>query len=568
MKVIPTRMRGAFYACAAALLVGCAQSGAPTTSMAGASGADAEVLTYGMGLGQQRYSALTQINRSTVKDLVPVWNLSLDNSANMSTQPLVKDGTMYVVTHTSTVAIDAVTGRQKWKTMIDLPADVASMVCCGIQTRGLALRDGVIYRATLDAQLMAMSAVDGKVLWLTKVADYKQGFSITGAPLVVGDVVMTGMSGGEYNTRGFIRGYDTKTGKMLWTRYTTAAPGEKGSETWNGSEQWKNGGGTTWITGSYDADLDLVYWGTGNGAPWNPQMRAKGGDALYICSVLAFRPKTGEVVWHYQFSPGDAYDYDSVAEMVLADVTMDGRPVKALVNANRNGFFYVLDRSNGKLLAANPYAKKITWASGVDMTTGRPIETDLTKRFKNQEQMTGEEEVWPNILGAKNWQPMSFDPKRQLAFINGNNLGSKLKNVRQELKLPAMFFGVDITGWVDPPDGNRGFIAAIDPRTGKHVWDVPVKVPHWSGVMSTAGDLVFTGSLLGEFMALDSDTGKQLWKFQTGSGITSLPITWSRDGKQYVTVVSGAASLYAAVGGDPNLPSVPAGGSVWTFALH
>jgi alcohol dehydrogenase (cytochrome c) len=553
---------GAALALTAAVLAGCAgMSG-------GASAPNADVESYGMGQAQQRYSPLAQVNKSNVKDLVPVWNLSLDNSANMSTQPLVIDGTMYVVTHTSTLAIDALSGRQKWKTAIDLPADVAAMVCCGIHTRGLAVKDGVIYRPTLDAHLMAMSAADGKILWRTKVEDYKKGYSITGAPLVVGDVVMTGMSGGEYNTRGFIRGYDTKTGKMLWTRYTTAAPGEKGADTWNGSPNWQTGGGTTWIAGSYDSELDLVYWGTGNGAPWNPVMRAKGGDALYICSVLAIKPKTGEIAWHYQFTPGDPYDYDSVAEMVLGEVTVDGKPVKTVMNANRNGFFYVLDRSNGKLLAANQYAKKLNWASGVDMKTGRPIETELTKRFKTQETMNDNEEVWPNILGAKNWQPMSFDPQRRLVFLNGNNLGSKLKNVRQELKLPAMFFGVDIGGWAEPEDGNRGFIAAVDPLTGKHVWDVPVKVPHWSGVMSTGGGLVFTGSLLGEFMALDSDSGQQLWKFQTGSGITSMPITWARDGKQYVTIVSGAASLYTAVAADANLPAVPAGGSVWTFALH
>ncbi len=556
------------WAGAALLCAACAQGGGSASMMAKADGGNADVTSYGMGQAQQRYSPLAQINKTTVKDLVPVWNLSLDNSANISTQPLVVDGVMYVATHNSTVAIDAVSGRQKWKTMVDLPADVGSMVCCGIQARGLALRDGVIYRAALDAHLMAMSAADGKVLWRTMVADYKTGYSITGAPLLVGNVVMTGISGGEYNTRGFIRGYDSKTGKLLWTRYTTAGPEDPGHATWNGSENWKTGGAPTWITGSYDPDLDLVYWGTGNGAPWNPQQRAKGGDALYVCSVLAIRPTTGEVVWHYQFSPGDPYDYDSVSEMVLADLNMGGKTVKTIVNANRNGFFYVIDRSNGKLLAANPYAKKLNWASGVDLKTGRPIDTDMTKRFKNDEQMGEGEEVWPNITGAKNWQPMSFDPTRQLAFINGANFGIKIKNIRQELKLPAMYIGVDILGFAEPADGKRGFVAAIDPLTGKHVWDVPLTVANWSGVVSTGGGLVFTGNLFGEFMAYDSDNGKELWKFQTGSGISGIPITWERNGKQYVTVTSGAATLYNALLGDPNLPSVPAGGSVWTFALH
>jgi len=413
-----------------------------------------------------------------------------------------------------------------------------------------------------------MSAEDGHILWRTKVGEYKNGYAITGAPLIVGDVVMTGISGGEYNSRGFIRGYDRKTGKVLWTRYTTTSPGEKGFETLNGNENWKTGGATTWVTGSYDAKLDLVYWGTGNGAPWNPQMRAKGGDSLFICSVLAIRPKTGEIAWHYQFSPADPYDYDSVNEMVLADMTIDGKATPALINANRNGFFYVLDRSNGKLLKANQYAKKMNWASGVDMATGRPIDTEMTRRFKSQLEMPENDVVWPNILGAKNWQPISYDPKRQLAFVNGLNFGTKMRNLKQELKLPAMFFGADIAGWVEPEDGNRGFIAAVDPTTGKHVWDVPLKVPHWSGVLSTAGDLVITGNLFGEVLAFDSGSGKELWKFQTGSGISGLPITWERDGKQYVTITSGASTVYNAVAADPKLPPVPVGGSVWTFALH
>ena len=555
----------------AALFLGaCAQMGSPGGSITDSmtSTETTQVSTYGMGQAQQRFSTLTQINKSSVKNLVPVWNTSLDNSANMSTQPLVVDGIMYVVTHNSTAAIDATTGRQLWRTQIDLPADVAAMVCCGIQARGLAIKDGIIYRPTLDAHLQAMDAKDGKILWHTKVADYTKGFSITGAPLVANGVVMTGISGGEYNARGFVRGYDPKTGKELWTRYTTTSPGEKGHETWNGNDNWKTGGATTWITGSYDPKLDLVFWGTGNGAPWNPQMRAKGGDSLYICSVIAMRPKTGELVWHYQFSPADPYDYDSVNEMVLGDVTVNGKTVNAVINANRNGFFYVLDRATGKLMAANQYAKKLNWASGVDLATGRPIDTDMTKRFKAELVMKDDEVVWPTIVGSKNWQPISFDPTRKLAFVNGQNFGTTLKNINQELKLPAMFFGADLSGWVEPEDGHRGFIAAIDPVTGKHVWDVPLKVPHWSGVMSTAGGLVFTGNLLGEFLAYDSDTGKQVWKFQTGSGISGMPITWERNGVQYITITSGAASLYNAMLADPNLPVVPVGGSVWTFALR
>lgn len=549
-----------------ALMAGCAQPGA--TARADAAAPDVEVRTYGVDIGQQRYTPLAQVNKSTVKDLVSVWSLSLDSSANASTQPLVIDGTMYVATVGATVAVDAVTGRQKWKTPVDLPADVGAMICCGQQTRGLAYRDGVLFRPSLDAHLLAINAADGKLLWRVKVADYKQGFSITGAPLLVGDVLITGMSGAEYNTRGFLKGYDPRTGKLLWTRHTTAGPGEPGHETWNGSKQWANGGGSTWITGTYDPDLDLVYWGTGNGSPFNPVARANGGDALYICSVIAVRPKTGEIVWHYQFSPGDAFDYDAVAEMVLADIDIDGKPRKVLMNANRNGFFYVLDRATGKLLAANQYGKTVNWTQGIDMATGRPIETDLTLQFKAVGEMKDTLTVFPAWAGAKNWMPVAFDPKRRLVFVNGVDFGMQIKNKREEPKLPALFLSVDITGYAEPADGNRGFVTAIDPVTGKKAWQNLQKVPHWAGMLATGGGLVFTGNLFGEFLAYDSDTGKELWKYQTGSGIVGLPIAWQKGGRQYVTIVSGAATVYGAAGGDPNLPPVSAGASVQTFALH
>ncbi|MDR1968921.1 MAG: PQQ-dependent dehydrogenase, methanol/ethanol family [Burkholderiaceae bacterium] len=563
-----TRVRNllaAFGVTAAALLGGCV---AVATITADDASGDGDPSKYGLGDYQQRYSALSSINRETVKNLVPVWNLSLDNSANLSTQPIIVDGVMYISTHNATVAIDAMSGRQKWKRSLDLPANIGAMICCGQHARAVAVSDGTVFRGTLDAYLIAMSAEDGHILWRTKVADYKQGYSITGAPLVVGDVVITGMAGGEYHTRGFLRGYDAKTGRLLWTRYTSPSPGESGIETWNGTNGWKTAGGTTWITGSYDPQLDLVYWGTGNGAPWNPMMRAKGGDSLYICSVLAIRPRTGEIVWHFQFSPADPYDYDSVAEMVLADIDVAGQPTKVLMNANRNGYFYVLDRTNGKLLAANQYARKLNWASGIDMKTGRPIDTEMTQRFKTQEVMRYNEILWPSIIGAKNWQPMAFDPRRKLVYINGQNIGATLRNIKQDLKLPAMFFGADLVGWVEPEDGMRGVMTALDPLTGKKAWELPMPVPQWAGVLATGGNLIFTGNLFGEFLAYDSDTGKQLWRFQTGAGITSMPVTWQKDGKQYVTVLNGAGSLYNAMLADPKLPAIPPGGSVWTFALH
>jgi alcohol dehydrogenase (cytochrome c) len=248
-----------------------------------------------------------------------------------------------------------------WKIAVDLPADINGYLCCGIQSRGLAALDGVLYRTTLDAHVIALSMADGKPLWNVKAADYKQGYSMTHAPLIAGGTLITGISGGEYGTRGFLDGWDLKTGAKKWHRWTTAAAGEKGAETWKPGAA-DTGGGPTWLTGTYDPDLDLVYWGVGNGAPWNAAMR--GGDALYTNSVLAIRPSTGDIVWHYQFSPADPFDYDGVNELVMADLPIDGKATKVVMQANRNGFFYVIDRSNGKLLKANQFARKVNWATG------------------------------------------------------------------------------------------------------------------------------------------------------------------------------------------------------------
>jgi alcohol dehydrogenase (cytochrome c) len=523
-----------------------------------------DVTTYGMGWGQQRHTPLMSVTPANVKRLVPVWNYSLDNSANASSQPLLIDGTMYIASHTHTMAVDAATGRQKWRTPIEVPADVAGFLCCGIHSRGLAALDGVLYRTTIDAHVVAISMKDGKQIWKVKAADYKQGYSMTHAPLIAGGMLITGISGGEYGTRGFINGWDLKTGEKKWTRFTTALPNEKGGDTWKPGMA-ETGGGPTWLTGTYDPELDLVYWGTGNGGPWNPAMR--GGDSLYICSVLAIRPSTGEVVWHFQFSPGDPYDYDGTNELVLAELPVGGKPTKVLMQANRNGYFYVIDRSSGKFISGTQFAKKVNWASGID-ANGRPIDTPMTAAVRKTEQQTDFIEVWPSAFGGKNWMPMSYDPTRRLAFFNTVNLGMKIKYVTQTRPGgPNWWLGLELGGFESPADGMRGSLVAWDPVAGKQVWEVPLKTPNWSGVLSTASGLVFVGTQTGQFKAYDAANGKELWSFQTGSGITGLPIAWEHNGRQYITVTSGAATVYAALAGDPELANVPAGGSVWTFAL-
>ncbi len=518
-----------------------------------------DVLTYGMGYGQQRYSKLTQIGKTSVKRLVPVWNFSLNNPQAQENQPIISGGIMYVSTHTDTFAIDALTGKQVWRNTLEFAADVPKMACCGLINRGVAIYQGKVFRTTLDAKVQALDARTGKELWKSTAIDYKLGHAMTVAPLVANGVLITGIAGGEYGTRGFIDGWDPDTGKQLWRRYTTAAQGEKGGDTWPGDTAQK-GGAPAWITGSYDPELDLVYWGTGNAGPWNAEFRK--GDNLYVASVLALRAKTGEIVWHYQFTPNDPYDYDAVNELVHASLMVKGVRTKVIMQANKNGFFYVIDRTNGKLLAANQFAKKVNWADRIDLASGRPVESELTKKFRAGEKI----EVWPSALGGKNWMPMSFNPKTGLAYANTLDFGMPYKLLTPEYKQGEWFLGVEFTG-VTPAKGVRGSLQAIDPMTGKAKWEMPwEEMPSLSGTLTTAGGLVFTGAMSGEFMALDADNGKKLWQFQTGSGIIGQPVTWEHKGRQYVTVVSGVGGVYALIG-DERLAAVPAGGSVWTFAL-
>jgi alcohol dehydrogenase (cytochrome c) len=373
-------------------------------------------------------------------------------------------------------------------------------------------------------------------------------------------VVITGISGAEDGTRLFIDGWDPASGKHLWRTYTIPDKGEPGSETWPG-DTGKLGGGSTWITGSFDPELHTVYWGIGNPGPFNAGIRK--GDNLYTDCVLALDPKTGKIKWYYQFTPNDPFDYDSVAEMVLADMNVKGKPTKVLIDANRNGFFYVLDRTNGKLLAASKYVD-VNWASGVDLKTGRPIETDVIKKARAGEKV----QVWPSILGGKNWEPLAYDPKRRQAFVNTLNMGSNYKAVPQEYKAGEMYLAIDLgADFWEWPKGPRGYLKSIDPLTGKAKWEAPSDLPRFSGVLATAGGVVFSGQLSGEFEAFDADTGKKLWQFKTGSGVEGQPVTWEQDGVQYVAVSVGMGGVYSLFSGDPRLASVPAGGSLWVFAL-
>jgi alcohol dehydrogenase (cytochrome c) len=517
------------------------------------------VLNYGMGYNLQRFSTLKQINKDTVKRLVPVWNYSYDDNRSEESQPLVYKGVLYVTTNSATMAVDAKTGKQIWKTKVEYPPETPRIVCCGIINRGAAIYDGKIFRTTLDANVIALDAQTGKELWRKNAIDFKTGYSMTVAPLVADGVVITGISGAEFGTRDFIDGWDPKTGEHLWRTYTVPAAGEPGSDTWPG-DTWKLGGGSTWITGSFDPELHTVYWGIGNPGPFNAAGRP--GDNLYTCSVLALDPKSGKIKWHFQFSPNNPFDYDAVAEMVLATLNIDGKPTPVLMDANRNGFFYVLDRTNGKLLAANPYVK-VNWASGIDMKTGRPIETDVSTKARAGEKVV----VWPSILGGKNWEPISFNPQNNTAYANTLNFGGHYKAVPAEYKAGDWYVGMDLSDLWEWPQGPRGYLKAIDPLTGKTKWENGTDIPRFSGVLSTGGGLVFSGQLTGEFEAFDAESGKKLWQFQTGSGIEGQPVTWEQDGVQYVAVSTGIGGVYSLFSGDARLASVPAGGSLWVFAL-
>jgi len=518
------------------------------------------VLTYGMGYNQQRFSPLLQINKTNIKKLVPVWSTSLGSNFGEQAQPLVFEGVMYLVNAEYTIAIDIVTGQQIWRTKVEWEPGTPRVVCCGISNKGLAIFNGKIFRGTLDAHMLALDQKTGKQIWKTKIAEWKEGFSITSAPMIANGVLITGISGAEYGIRGFLDGLDPETGKQLWRRYTIPEPGEKGNETWPKGDAYLRGGGSTWITGSYDPELDLVYWGIGNAGPWAPQGRP--GDNLYTASVLAINPKTGAIKWHRQLVPNEMFDLDAVWEWIVADIPVKGVIRKVVMHLSRGGFLYVMDRRNGELLSANPY-EKINWATHVDMKTGRPVESEIAKKVRAGEQI----ELWPGQWGAKTWGHAAFNPITGLIYTNTIHASRLVKFEPVEYKVGQRYIGLQNSPAPRNAAEPIGHVEAIDPVTAKPKWRTPVMdIPHYSAVLATAGGLVFTGKETGEFIALDMETGKQLWEFKTTSGINAQPITYTYQGKQYIAIQSGIGGVNTVRMG-PQLKDIPRGGSVWVFAL-
>ena len=501
-------------------------------------------LTYSGDYTGQRHSRLTQITPANVRNLEMKWIFQNQVFGSWESSPIVLDGVMYLTQRPNdVVAIDARTGRIFWIYKHAGPSEVK--VCCGANNRGLAILGHTLFMGTLDAQLVALDTRTGRPLWKTRVAEFSHGYSLSHAPLVVQDKVIVGVGGGEYGIRGFIAAYDAATGKEVWRFNTVPAPGEPGSDTWSG-DAWKSGGGSIWVTGTYDPALNLTYWGTGNPGPdFNPAQRP--GDNLYTDSVVALDASTGKLTWHFQFTPADRYDWDSTQVPVLVDAQWRGSPAKLLMLANRNGFFYVLDRVTGKFLLGKPFVKQ-NWASGLD-ETGRPIQTPQPPGAI----------TWPGQQGGTNWFSPSYSPRTGLFYVSTwENFGGVYRSQESEYKPGSNFMGGGfratppapnapvppnirrgpINTWTDA--AAHGAVAAIDPATGDRKWTFPMYDLTDAGILTTASDLLFTGGREGYFQALDARTGTLLWKANLGSTqIVSAPITYQVDGKQFVSVIAG-----------------------------
>ncbi|MBP7704551.1 MAG: PQQ-dependent dehydrogenase, methanol/ethanol family [Caulobacter sp.] len=556
---------------AAALLAGCGGGTADIDGkrIAAADSNPGEWTTHGRTYGEQRFSPLEKINASTVKDLSLAWSFDLPENRGIEATPLVADGVMYTTSSWSIVrAFDAKTGKLLWEHDPEVARKTGVKACCDSVNRGVALWKGRVYFGALDGRLIALDARTGKKVWSVVTVDQSKPYTITGAPRIIKGNVMIGNGGAELGVRGYLSAYDADSGKLVWRFYTV--PGKDPTDgaasdeamkiarpTWNG-EFWKTGaGGTVWDSMAYDPDLDLLYIGVGNGSPWNRDIRSPGGgDNLFLSSIVALKPDTGAYVWHYQTTPGESWDYTATQHIILADMPIGGQQRKVLLQAPKNGFFYVIDRVTGKLISAKNYVPQ-TWATGVDMATGRPIETP------NARYGQGMNLGMPGPLGGHNWMPMAFSPKTNLVYIPAQEIpfpymqpGGANANFRYQPG--AWNIGVDVLVAGLPDDeaalkairaSLKGRLIAWDPVTQTEKWSVPYAGPWNGGVLATAGGLVFQGSATGEFAAYDAATGKKLWAFDAQTGIVAPPMTYEIDGEQYVAIMAGWGGGFAVSAG-------------------
>ncbi|MBX5461537.1 MAG: PQQ-dependent dehydrogenase, methanol/ethanol family [Steroidobacteraceae bacterium] len=553
-----------------------------------AASAPDEWITIGRDYAETRFSPLRQINSSNVARLGLAWSYDPGSLRGLEATPLVANGVLYATSDWSNVfALDARTGRELWRWDAKADRIRGYRACCDVVNRGVALYKGKVYVGVIDGRLAALDAATGTLRWEVQTTPVDEPYTITGAPRVVDGKVIIGNGGSELGVRGFVSAYDAETGKLIWRFYTVPGDPAKGfenedmrkaAETWTG-EWWKNGGGggTAWDSFAYDPDAKLLYVGTGNGSAWDRSLRSPGGgDNLYLSSIVALHVETGRVAWYYQTTPGDQWDYTAVQQMTLADLQIGGRTRKVIMQAPKNGFFYVLDRLTGELLSAEPYAK-VTWAKGVDLKTGRPIETRQA-RYGDKAVMLS-----PGPGGAHNWHPMSFNPNTGLVYIPAIESSFTYVRERDFRRVPGFWnMGIDLAA-----RGNSAQYPALpeseyEPGTGPEVgaassllaWDPVAAKPRWrikheatgGGTLTTAGNLVFQGLSDGRFVAYTADTGAKLWEVQLGNGIMAAPGTYFLDGKQYVSVLvgwGGASGLYA-----PNpTQQYKAPGRLFTFVL-
>jgi len=484
-------------------------------------------LMYSGTLDSQRYSLLDEINVDNIDQLEMKWAYQIPVIDRAETVPLVVDGIMFITEAPSNVvAVDAATGRQYWRYDHELPEDLR--ICCGRNNRGVAILGETLYMSTLDAHLVAIDARTGNLIWDAEVAEHSSGYSKTAAPMIVKDKVVTGIAGGEFGIRGFIDAYDAATGELAWRAYTIPGPGEFGNDTWSG-DSWKTGGSATWITGAYDPDLNLVYWGTGNPGPdWNGDARL--GDNLYSDSALALNGDTGEIEWYFQFTPHDVHDWDAIQVPILADIEFQGQERKVMMWANRNAFFYTIDRATGEFLMGKPFAAQ-TWAEGLDVN-GAPIR--VPGLFPTYEGIM----VSPPITGGTNWYSPGYSQQTGLFYVTSFD-GEQIYFKRDEEYEEGERFTGGGGRYDQPMDAFHSSIRAIDPATAEIQWEFPIMPRSSAGITTTAGGLVFTGSADGYFFALNAETGEELWNISLGRRVHSAPITFEAEGKQYVSIASG-----------------------------
>jgi alcohol dehydrogenase (cytochrome c) len=505
-------------------------------------------VTFGGSYTNQRHSPLTQITPENVARLVPQWTFQTDISGSrFETTPLLRDNVLYATGPLNLAwAIDARTGREIWRYKRELPPTGSLTACCGLVNKGFGVLGDRLFMTTLDAHLVALNMKTGAVVWDVAMADYKQGYASTIAPLVVKDKVIVGVAGGEFGIRGYIDAYDAKTGKQAWRFYTIPGPGEPGNDTWAG-DSWQRGGAGVWVTGAYDPELNLLYYGIGNPGP-DYHSDSRKGDNLYSDSIVALDADTGKLRWHYQFTPHDLHDWDATQVPILADLTIGGQPRKVVMFANRNGFYYTLDRTNGKVIVAKPYVVT-TWAKEVD-SNGRPIL--LPGNVPDEKGAL----TCPEIQGGTNFWPPSYDPAQRLFFVNAREACATYYAWRQEYVPGERYTGGAGQRAKGPDQRAYGALRAIDPITGERRWEFEYITPSTSGLLSTASGVIFSGDAEGNFLAVDSRSGKFLWRFQMGSALHGTSaITYMLDGRQHVLVPAGSTLTSWALSDIPRVPS-------------